>query len=50
MSNLHIYTAPLQPATRFLDQISESEHWITFSPHTPLTCQKCHQRRWAQHL
>lgn len=52
MSNGHIYTAPMQKATRFRIDLGEHRrgHWIKFAPGQllPTTC--CEKRRPAKNL
>ena len=47
---VHIYSAPLQPATRFWDRCLPGHPiLITYPPHRLLRCGKCGKRRWAAH-
>lgn len=49
-NNLHLYAAPWQPATRFVDRGSGKPHWTRFTPRTLLACYGCGYRRWAKNL
>ena len=51
MSNVHIYTAPSQPATRFVDSLqSGPPHWFRYPGRSLFRCQRCGQRRWAKYI
>jgi hypothetical protein len=50
VSNLHIYTAPAQPATDFIDCCGEEEMRFQYSPRHLFWCVRCRRRRWAGHL
>jgi hypothetical protein len=49
VSNVHIFTRPHQPATRFFVQLFEGEkHWIRCKPRSLVRCRKCKKLRWAK--
>ena len=48
MSGVHIYTAELQPATRFCDRSTGEDHWIEVAPRQLVYTSCCKRRRWAQ--
>jgi hypothetical protein len=51
LSNLHIYTARHQPATRYLvDFGSAGRHWIRNKPLELQRCWKCRKRRRCKNL
>jgi len=50
MSNVHIYTAPLQSATQFVDRNIKPPIWHRNKPRTPIHCWACWRRRWAKYL
>ena len=48
---LHIYTAPLQPATNFVDRSGLGKPMrIKWSPHKLLYCRTCNRLRRAKNL
>ena len=47
-AQLHIYSTPWQPLTRFYD--AGSEGWIENSPRRVLRCHECRDWRWAKYL
>ena len=50
-SNLHIYTAPRQPATRYLvDFGSAGRHFIRNKPRALARCRKCQKLRRCENL
>ena len=46
----HLFTAPHQPATRFIDYNFVPPHTHRINPRRVLTCCKCGSRRWAAHM
>lgn len=50
MSNVHLYTAPVQPATCFVDRTDSPPMKFRFAPHATLFTNCCRTRRWAKHL
>ncbi len=50
MSNVHIFTAPYQPAVRFrIDSITHKPHWIISKARTPIFTDCCLSWRWAKY-
>lgn len=50
MSDIHLYSAEAQPATRFRVDLSDRPHHVTFSPHRTLLTVCCRRRRQAKNL
>ena len=50
MSSVHIYTAPSQPATRFVDRNSGRAHWFRYPSRHLFRCHKCGRKRQAGNL
>jgi len=48
--SIHIYTAPLQPATRYVDRSFEKPMWFRCSPRRLIRCWRCNRLRWASKL
>jgi hypothetical protein len=48
MSSVHLYTAPTQPATCFVDNNIDPPMTITFTPRQLIYTDCCHKRRWAR--
>lgn len=46
----HIYTAALQPATRFVDRNSERPMHFHFKPRKLIATDCCRKRRWAKYV
>jgi hypothetical protein len=49
MSDVHVYTRPLQPLTRFVDP-HLNDRIVTHSDRALAWCHRCHTRRWASKL
>ena len=49
-SKVHIYTAPMQPATRFVDRNGDKPLWFRNKTHRLLWTGCCHKRRWAKYV
>lgn len=49
-SELHIYTVPSQPATRFVDNHGPRPMWFRCKPHLLLWVDCCGRRRWAKYV
>jgi len=49
---IHIHTAPMQPATRFVIHVRENGRriWCRCSPRSLHRCSRCGRRRWAKNL
>lgn len=50
MSTLHIYTAPLQPATHFVDANVDPPMTITVAPRKLIYTECCNRRRQARYI
>jgi hypothetical protein len=50
MSNVHIYTAESQPATRFVNHLSGRAHWFRYPARSLFRCQRCGLKRWAKYV
>jgi hypothetical protein len=50
MSDVHIFTAPLQPATRFVDRTGERPMWFRCKPRRLLRAECCYKDRWAKYV
>ena len=50
MSDVHIFTAPAQPATRFVDRHGPRPMWFRNKPRWQLFTDCCRQRRWAKYV
>ena len=48
--SVHIYTAPSQPATRFVDRNGDKPVWFRCNPRRMWWTHCCHKRRWAKHV
>lgn len=48
MSNVHIYTAPSQPATRF--NLGDGGGWIRNNPRRLIWCKLCAKLHWAKYM
>jgi len=51
VSNVHIYVASSQPATRFkVDVGSVKPFWVKRAARSLVGCWCCRKRRWAKHV
>ena len=50
MSVVHIYTAPLQPATCFEDRIGTDTFTFRLAPRSRIYTDCCRVRRWAKYV
>lgn len=50
MDSIHIYTATLQPATRFVDRSLGKPMWFRCNPRKVYWTDCCLQRRWAKYV
>lgn len=50
MVEIHIYTRPFQPATRYVDDCSGHVFWTRHRARHALWAGCCQQRRWAKYL
>lgn len=50
MDELHIYSARLQPATKYIDDVTEHMFVFKNNPRRQMICHKCLRRRWAKNL
>ena len=46
----HIFTAPMQPATNFVDRNGDKPMRVKCSPHALKRCWKCRKQRRAKNL
>lgn len=50
---VHVYSAPLQPATRYFDDVmmgKENHFWTELADRHQLYCWNCRVKRWAKYL